>query len=272
MAKALSADLSQLQQPSSDPTMTGQDPVIEQVTVGTAALHPVLRALDDGMSPYIFVISKSGNVGVFSSPGFSDLFLSSEEACQELREHKILPDYLWANLVAPSSLSELYESITSLQFGISGEMGEISLVVTLRDRRGCEYPGLFRLRHVVSLEKEYSSTMVSIIPLPPHSLHHHHSSGSGVVVPASSPDSPTTTTASSPSLDSPHHHHYDDGMYNNAASIGWAITTTTTTTTHYNNTIGQEFRMIYEEPPALVLPSPLYTQLQPQDYYPVPCL
>ena len=49
-----------------DPAMEDQEPIIDCVRIGNQALHPALRGLDDGMSPYYsFVICKSGNVGVY---------------------------------------------------------------------------------------------------------------------------------------------------------------------------------------------------------------
>lgn len=108
----------------------------------------------------------SSQVGYYANDPFHDHFLSTEDACEELRDKKILSDYLWAAFISPVSLCEFYEALINLRFGIHGPCGEITLVVTVRDRStGEEYPGLVRLRHADYPQEEYYSTMISIIPL-----------------------------------------------------------------------------------------------------------
>lgn len=166
MAKALGAKLQPLVRPSSDPLVEAKmKPVIEGVPIGCEALHPALKAMDDGMSPFMYVICKSGSVGLYTNEQFSDKFLSTEEACEEIRDRNVVTEYLWARLVSPKCLYEFYEAFADLVFGLEDRVGEIALVLSVRGRAEQEFPGLIRLRHVVSNDGEYTSTMVSIIPL-----------------------------------------------------------------------------------------------------------
>lgn len=89
----------------------------------------------------------------------------AEEAIADLRHTKVLPTFLWARLFDPMGTREVYEALARIKFGMAEECAEISLLVNLCDRSGQPCRALARMRHVLYGDGEYSSTMLSVIPL-----------------------------------------------------------------------------------------------------------
>lgn len=134
---------------------------------GLCALHPGLRGLEDGSALVAcYVQEASGRVALAMNAGFDAQLLSYKEALRELDDKHCLPLFLYGCIFAPESQAEFYASLGSLIFASAGDVSEVSLMLTVSPRHGAPFPSLVRMRHTVSPNGDYSSLVLSLIPLP----------------------------------------------------------------------------------------------------------